>query len=411
MRFGNISVPRRIVLFMGLLSIIVFSIFAFVTSAVIDLNVGGALWFFYFLLALMIIFAALTYFVRWKGHPYSKALVLVIFVIEIALVIWIGIEYQPFNAENLQLRRGVEQWFDGVQKPDSYYENITSLDTVDNSKMVKIMDQGSCAICWAAAGALSANIRMQTNGYALDKPFTLTYCNKGIDWLVSVQAIIDANGQGCGNGKVVDTTPKLLRQMAKIPTAGCVPFSSLICRGSNCTKPANYPVTQANSCVADRSYQYTDCTNGPENAQFFPSDTVVGYYSVSGEARMEKELSKFGSLVCVLTFYNKTGEKYNNWTLASTSLDSPFARAGNYTSKNFISRPVYDGNNYNKDNFKKGCHALAIVGYGIQDNVKYWIVANSWGTDWGSEGFSRIEKGIDAWSIETDCLAIDIRQQ
>ena len=41
----------------------------------------------------------------------------------------------------------------------------------------------------------------------------------------------------------------------------------------------------------------------------------------------------------------------------------------------------------------RGGHALEIVDYGTEDGVDFWVVKNSWGTDWGEEGYIRIRRG------------------
>lgn len=33
-----------------------------------------------------------------------------------------------------------------------------------------------------------------------------------------------------------------------------------------------------------------------------------------------------------------------------------------------------------------GGHAVKIIGYGVEDGTKYWLVANSWNADWGDKG-------------------------
>lgn len=33
-----------------------------------------------------------------------------------------------------------------------------------------------------------------------------------------------------------------------------------------------------------------------------------------------------------------------------------------------------------------GGHAVRILGWGVEDGTPYWLVGNSWNTDWGDNG-------------------------
>lgn len=52
-----------------------------------------------------------------------------------------------------------------------------------------------------------------------------------------------------------------------------------------------------------------------------------------------------------------------------------------------------------------GGHAVKIVGWGVEKDVKYWIIANSWNTTWGENGYFRMKMGqcgVDSSAIAAE---------
>jgi len=47
-----------------------------------------------------------------------------------------------------------------------------------------------------------------------------------------------------------------------------------------------------------------------------------------------------------------------------------------------------------------GGHAIKILGWGVESNTPYWLVANSWNTEWGAKGYFKILRGSDECGIE-----------
>jgi len=51
-----------------------------------------------------------------------------------------------------------------------------------------------------------------------------------------------------------------------------------------------------------------------------------------------------------------------------------------------------------------GGHAVKMVGWGEENGVKYWKVANSWNPYWGEKGYFRIRRGNNEGGIEDNVV-------
>jgi len=109
------------------------------------------------------------------------------------------------------------------------------------------------------------------------------------------------------------------------------------------------------------------------------------------ESKVQVTLSSFEK-------YGSTDEEEIATFLAQTG---PLSVAINADPLQFYSSGIVDEDESSCDPLGLN-HGVTLVGYGTEGTSKYWIVKNSWGANWGEEGYFRVARGKGTCGINTD---------
>jgi cathepsin B len=157
----------------------------------------------------------------------------------------------------------------------------------------------------------------------------------------------DGGDHGCQGGQLGSAWSYL--QNTGIVSESCFPYTAGAGTAATCSKQCADSETWSQSKVKAKSS-----------------------YAINGAVNMQKDIMTNGPIQVAFMVY-----------------------------KSFMS---YKSGVYEKHPYEilpEGGHAVKVVGWGSESGVDYWLVANSWNTNWGLDGFFKIKRGSDACGIES----------
>jgi len=211
-----------------------------------------------------------------------------------------------------------------------------------------IRDQGHCGSCWAfgAVESLADRFCIQSKGKT--------------KVVLSAQDLTSCDGSngGCNGGFPLSAWKYM--QSTGVVSEECYPYAMGTCQHPGCSE---WPTPKCNKTCAN-SAKFEDDKRHAASA-----------YSIGRDvAKIQTEIMTNGPVEGTFTVY----------------VDFNTYKSGVYIHTTGAA---------------EGGHAIKIIGWGTESNVPYWLIANSWNTTWGDEGYFKIRRGTNECGIESGVTA------
>jgi len=264
-----------------------------------------------------------------------------------------------------------------------------------------ISNQGKCGSCYAYAtvNMLADRFELQSGGkirfnVGLSKilPVICEY-ESDINWKElrdneTAQEQARAKGHttsACNGNSLYNAVTYLYRYGTT--TEGCIPPTGYNSWCSNLTPKPCKALGDYNkesdlpTCEQLVGNDYDECMDGITALRRF---RAVSIYNVpANEKAIMYEIYRFGPVACGFTVFDDFMNGYNGKTI--------------YTHPDKRSK-------------SNGGHAVLLCGFGteIQDGkeIDYWLIENSWGKEWGMEGYFRIQRNIPELELEKNVVSL-----
>jgi len=217
--------------------------------------------------------------------------------------------------------------------------------------LTPVVTQGDCGSCYTISTVHMLTARNRIRKGSLSEP----------SFSVSFPLYCSEYNQGCDGGYGF-LQSKWTEDVGLIPEH-CAPFSQ---GGGSCQV-------------------VSDCNLGDKRYRATRHHYVGGYYGGSDADSIRTELVEHGPLV--MSFEPKEDFMY-------------------YKDGIYKSSP-----NKIHQEWEQVDHAVLLIGYGKEKNAPYWTMQNSWGDDWGENGYFRMARGSDESGCESIVVSADVVEE
>lgn len=273
-----------------------------------------------------------------------------------------------------------------------------------NGAMSPVMDQGKCGSCWAFASTstLADRFNIQSRGFLhlQFSPSKLILCDfKGKEFdikhpdtdLSKLNKINVANltKSSCTGNTIYDAW----RYMFTIGTntMACIPYDKAIGESIEYTPLDKY----------NKDNQLPLCTDISGTIGDMCSDVAIDVYT-GEEYGTPAKFYRCKHFYAIPGIPADGGSEYN--IRHDIFLWGPVSTGMIVYSDFYLFDPINTIYKWNGQKDPVGGHAIEIVGWGEEKGQKYWIIKNSWGADWGRNGYFYMERGVNSCKIEENVV-------
>jgi len=217
--------------------------------------------------------------------------------------------------------------------------------------LTPVVTQGDCGSCYTIS---TVHMLTARNRIAKRDPNSVAFS-------VSFPLYCSEYNQGCDGGYGF-LQSKWSEDVGLVPES-CSPFSE---GGGSC-------------------HALPECDLGATRFRAVNHHYVGGYYGGSDESSIRRELVEHGPVV--MSFEPKE--------------DFMYYKNGIYKS----------GAQKIHQEWEQVDHAVLLIAYGVQGGQDYWTMQNSWGTDWGENGYFRMARGTDESGCESIVVAAEVVEE